>query len=52
MNDLLKVLSGEVVPVDGEVIYGKGICNESTLTGEAKSINKEIGSKIFGGSIL
>lgn len=38
--------------MDGVIIYGRGFCNEAMLTGESKPIVKEIGSKIYGGSIL
>lgn len=40
------------MPVDGIVLFGKGICNESMLTGESRPIIKEIGCKVYGGSIL
>lgn len=40
------------MPIDGVVVYGKGFCNESMLTGEARPINKEIGTKVFGGAVL
>lgn len=44
VNDLVKVYPGGGVPVDGVVIFGKGIVNESMLTGESRPIPKEIGS--------
>lgn len=43
---------GQGVPVDGIVIIGKGQCNESMLTGESRPVQKEPGSKLFGGSVL
>lgn len=52
VNDFVKVFPGSGIPVDGEVIVGKGLCNESMLTGESRAVPKDIGSKIFGGSIL
>lgn len=52
VNDLLKVYPGGTVPIDGIVIFGRGICNEAMLTGESRPINKEIGTKVYGGSIL
>jgi len=52
VNDLIKVYPGGGVPIDGVVVYGKGICNEAMLTGESRPIAKEIGSKVFGGSSL
>jgi len=38
--------------VDGIIVQGRGFCNESMLTGESKPINKDIGYKVYGGSIL
>jgi P-type E1-E2 ATPase len=52
LGDYVKVMNGAQVPIDGVVAVGSGLCNESMLTGEAKPVKKEIGSKVFGGSIL
>lgn len=52
VNDLVVIYPGEGIPVDGVLIFGKGICNESMLTGESRPIHKDIGSLMFGGSIL
>jgi Cd2+/Zn2+-exporting ATPase len=35
------ILPGELVPADGEVISGESSVDESTLTGEAKPVEKE-----------
>jgi Cu+-exporting ATPase len=52
VNDLVKIYPGQGIPVDGIVVFGKGICNEAMLTGESLPVSKEIGSLMFGGSIL
>ena len=52
VNDYVKVYPGGGIPVDGVVIYGKGIVNESMLTGESKPIHKDLKEKVFGGTIL
>lgn len=52
VNDLIKLYPGMGVPVDGVVVFGKGICNEAMLTGESKPMLKDISSKLYGGSIL
>lgn len=52
INDLLKVYPGQGIPVDGIVELGQGIANESMLTGESIGIDKIIGSRVYGGSIL
>lgn len=45
-------MPGGAVPTDGEVVIGRGCCNESMLTGESRPVVKEIGSRVFGGTIL
>lgn len=45
-NDLLKIVPGAKVPVDGIVIYGHSYVNESMITGEAKPVTKRPGDKV------
>lgn len=52
VGDFVKVINGQTVPIDGVVCAGSGLCNESMLTGEAKPLSKEIGSKVYGGTTL
>lgn len=42
---------GERIPVDGIVLSGKTSVDEATLTGEAVPVLKEMGSRIFNGTI-
>ena len=51
VGDLVVVLPGEQVPVDGQVIEGESQHDESMLTGESVLVTKEIGSKVTGGAI-
>jgi Cu+-exporting ATPase len=44
INDLVKVYPGAGIPVDGIVLFGKGIANEAMLTGESRPVHKDIGS--------
>lgn len=50
-GDRVLIKPGEKVPVDGEVIDGASSVNEAMLTGESKPVEKEVGSKVIGGSI-
>ncbi len=52
VGDLLLVNTGDVIPIDGELIEGKALVDESMMTGESLSITKSIGSTLIGGTIL
>lgn len=51
INDGLRVRPGEKIPTDGEVIQGHSLVNESMITGEAIPVEKQIGSKVIGGTL-
>ncbi len=50
-GDNLYIKPGESIPVDGEVIEGKGRVDESLLTGEALPVEKRPGDKLFAGTL-
>lgn len=52
IGDFIKVSNGSIVPIDGMVVLGNGLCNESMLTGESKPVQKSVGVKIYGGTIF
>lgn len=51
VGDQLLVKPGEVMPVDGTLQTGPTTVNESSLTGEARPIDKEVGDTVMSGSI-
>ncbi|MBP6344453.1 MAG: copper-translocating P-type ATPase [Neisseriaceae bacterium] len=51
VNDVVRVLPGERMPVDGEVLEGMTAADESLLTGESEWVNKNVGDQIIGGSV-
>jgi Cu+-exporting ATPase len=50
-GDVLKVLPGERVPVDGEVTSGRSNIDESMLTGEPLAVAKRQGDPVIGGTV-
>lgn len=51
IEDTILIFPYEVCPVDGEVIAGNGVMDESYLTGEPFFISKAPGSGVLSGSI-
>jgi len=49
--DRLRVRPGERIPVDGVVLEGTGIVDESMVTGEPIPVTKEPGTKVTGGTV-
>ncbi|GAA9108986.1 copper-translocating P-type ATPase CopA [Helicobacter pylori] len=50
VGDILKVLPGSAIAVDGEIIEGEGELDESMLSGEALPVYKKVGNKVFSGT--
>jgi len=50
-NDILRILPGETIPVDGEIISGNTSIDQSIMTGESLPVDKEIGDSAFCGTI-
>lgn len=51
IGDQLVVKPGETVPVDGHVIKGSSMFDESSLTGESRPITKNVSDTVYSGSI-
>ena len=50
-GDILIVRAGQGIPVDGVIIDGDGIVDESALTGESIPVEKSVGSKVTGATV-
>ncbi|CAN1120745.1 Copper-transporting ATPase PAA2, chloroplastic [Linum perenne] len=51
VGDTILVLPGETIPVDGKVVAGRSVVDESMLTGESLPVFKEKGLKVSAGTI-
>ena len=51
VGDRVRVRPGEKVPVDGVVIEGSSVVDESMVTGEAVPVEKRAGNRVTGGTM-
>ena len=51
VGDVLAVRAGQSVPVDGVIIEGTGVLDESALTGESVPVDKGAGSEVTGATV-
>ena len=50
-GDVLRILPGETIPVDGKILTGETSVNQSVMTGESLPVDKEVGEDVFCGTI-
>ena len=50
-NDRIRILPGETIPVDGEIISGNTSVDQSVITGESLPVDKAVGDSVFCGTI-
>ncbi len=50
-DDILRILPGETIPVDGIIIAGETSVDQSIMTGESLPVDKGIGETVFCGTI-
>ena len=51
VGDVLAVEPGFRIPVDGVVVSGESLVDESALTGESVPVCKSVGSKVYAGTV-
>ncbi len=52
LGDIVLVRQSEKIPVDGVIVVGEATVDESMITGEPIPVDKSIGDKVIGGTIL
>ena len=52
VDDTLVTFAGEKIILDGVVLKGVGVCNESVMTGESTPVTKKKGDLLVSGTIL
>ena len=50
-GDLLRVLPGETIPVDGRIVVGETSVDQSIMTGESLPVEKAEGEEVFCGTL-
>lgn len=51
INDLIRVLPGETVPVDGIITFGQTSVNQAVMTGESLPVDKAVGDEVLSGTV-
>ncbi len=51
VDDILRVLAGETIAVDGVIVSGQTSINQSVMTGESLPVDKGIGDDVFSGTV-
>lgn len=50
-GDILRILPGETIPVDGTIINGETSVDQSVMTGESLPVDKGVGEEVFCGTV-
>lgn len=51
IGDILRVLPGETVPVDGVILSGQTSVNQAVMTGESLPVDKTVGDEVSSGTV-
>ena len=51
VDDVLRVLPGETIPVDGTIILGQTSVNQAIMTGESLPVDKSVGDSVSSGTV-
>lgn len=51
VGDLIRVLPGETIPVDGVILSGVTSINQAVMTGESLPVDKTVGDEVSSGTV-
>lgn len=51
-GDKIRVRTGSVIPVDGEITEGEAYINEASMTGESLAVMKSENATVFAGTVI
>lgn len=51
IGDIIEVLPGERIPVDGEILSGSGSLDTSVITGESIPVDVKVGAEVLSGCL-
>ncbi len=51
IDDVIRVLPGETVPVDGVIVSGQTSVNQAVMTGESLPVDKTVGDEVSSGTV-
>ncbi len=52
VSDIIIVAVGDMISVDGHIVQGEALINQSSMTGESVSVTKSYGDKVMAGTIV
>ncbi len=51
VGDIIRVLPGETIPVDGVILSGQTSINQAVMTGESLPVDKSVGDEVSSGTV-
>lgn len=51
LNEIIRVKPGQMIPLDGKVVGGASLVDESTITGEPIPQDKRVGDLVYAGTL-
>lgn len=51
IHDVLRILPGETIPVDGVILTGETSVNQAVMTGESLPVDKTVGDEVSSGTV-